>query len=331
MQSQAVVDEGVPVTWMRLDMNKEGYTDNRRSPVIFYSDPSMALISHADAITGEIMSGEKTRNAWNRAGKEWDKFGSMDLATTFGHTVRLNSLAQVREEEKRMREKLEELSPGLREKIREERKAALSPEERDVFDVQSQKKDMQISEEQREAFGRAYEKLTVTDLDVADAMPSDLRPKARYYAMQSLQANAISEHTSSYATIVNYEYWKTRCEVESSKVTADARRYMMLGDQAGEKGDPEGAKQQYELAWDEWAKIFEQYPQLIEDDMAEDLKEFIVRYKLVLDQLDEEFPRDFKLQILMKPDESEAKPGEGPGSPPGAAGTEDGQKQPPNP
>jgi hypothetical protein len=106
---------------------------------------------------------------------------------------------------------------------------------------------------------------------------------------------------------------------------------MMLGDQAGEKGDPEGAKQQYELAWDEWAKIFEQYPQLIEDDMAEDLKEFIVRYKLVLDQLDEEFPRDFKLQILMKPDESEAKPGEGPGSPPGAAGTEDGQKQPPNP
>ena len=157
-----------------------------------------------------------------------------------------------------------------------------------------------IAEDQRPAFGRAYEKLIVTDMEVVDAMPKELQTKARYYAMQSAQANTISERTSSYATIVNFEYWKTRCEVESSKVTADARRYMMLGDQAGEKGDPEGAKQQYELAWNEWATIFEQYPQLIEDDMAEDLKAVVVRYKLVLDQLDEEFPPEFKLQFLLR-------------------------------
>ena len=105
LQSEAVVDKGVPVTWMRLDMNQEGYTDKRRSPLIFYSDPSMALISHAVAVNGEVTPGEKTRNAWKRAGREWDKFGSMDLPTSFGHTVRLNSLPQLREEEKRMRRK----------------------------------------------------------------------------------------------------------------------------------------------------------------------------------------------------------------------------------
>ena len=77
---------------------------------------------------------------------------------------------------------------------------------------------------------------------------------------------------------------------------------MMLGDQAGEGADPEEAKEQYELAWDEWAKIFEQYPQLVDDEMADDLKEVIFRYKLVLDQLDEEFPEDFKLEMMMKPE-----------------------------
>ncbi|MHB8969837.1 MAG: hypothetical protein ACYC3X_08775 [Pirellulaceae bacterium] len=331
LQSEAVVDKGVPVTWMRLDMNQEGYTDKRRSPLIFYSDPSMALILHAGAVTGEVTPGEKTRNAWKRAGKEWDRFGAMDIPTSFGHAVRLNSLAQLRDEEKRMTEKLEALSPGLRDKIREERKANLTPEERAAYDAQASQKTWVISEDQQAAFGSAYEKMMVTDADVAEAMPKELQTKARYYAMQSLQANTISEHTASYAMIVNYDYWKTRCEVESSKITADARRYMMLGDQAGEKGDPEGAKQQYELAWDEWAKIFEQYPQLIKDDMAEDLKPVVVRYKLVLDQLDEEFPPEFKLEFLRQKEEPKVPPGEGPAGAPGAEGTGEGQEPLPSP
>ena len=136
-------------------------------------------------------------------------------------------------------------------------------------------------------------------MDVAQAMPKELRAKALNLARRASETAEIADHTASYCDIVNYAYWKTRCEVESKKTTADARRFMMLGDQEGEKGNPEEAKEQYELAWDEWAKIFEQYPQLVDDDMAEDLKEVILRYKLVLDQLDEEFPKDFKLQMLM--------------------------------
>ena len=82
LQSEAVVEKGVPVTWMRLDVNNEGYTDKRRSSVIFYSDPPMALISFAEAITGEIIPGEKSRDAWRRAGTEWGDFGKMDIPTT---------------------------------------------------------------------------------------------------------------------------------------------------------------------------------------------------------------------------------------------------------
>ena len=122
------------------------------------------------------------------------------------------------------------------------------------------------------AYGRAFGKLTVSDMEVAEAMPPELRAKALNYARRASEANAHwRPHFGLLREIVNYSYWKTRCEVESSKTTADARRYMMLADQAGEKGDPEGAKKQYELAWDEWVKIFEQYPQLVDDEMADRL------------------------------------------------------------
>ena len=67
--------------------------------------------------------------------------------------------------------------------------------------------------------------------------------------------------------------------------------------------------------------------------MADDLKEVITRYKLVLDQLDEEFPRDFKLQILVQQMEEEAGPARRgrKGLPGGAWRRESGQSPPPNP
>ena len=323
LQSSAVVDTGVPITWLRMDPEKEGLTDKRRSSVIFYSDPSMALIGHAEAITGEMEPGEKTRNAWRRAGIEWEKFGNLDIPTTYGHTVRLNSLRQLQAEEQRMRAKLEELSPGLREKIREERRAALTPDQRAVWE--NRKNMVDLSPDAMAAFREAFARLTVTDLDVAAALPDQLRARAIYFAMRATEANGLADRTSSYAGIVNYDYWKTRCEVEQSKVTADARRFTMLADRAADGGDPEGARGYYEQAWNEWVQIFEKYPQLLDDVMAEDLKPAVFRYKLVLDQLDEEFPKDFKLKMLDEPPDNAVLPEGMPNESGSGAGSEAGQ------
>jgi len=205
-----------------------------------------------------------------------------------------------------MRAKLEELSPGLREEIREERRAALTPDQLAVWE--NRKSMVDLSPDEMANFREAFSRLTVTDLDVAAALPDQLRARALYFAMRATEANNLADRTSSYAGIVNYDYWKTRCEVEQSKVTADARRFTMLADRAADGGDPEGARGYYEQAWDEWVQIFEKYPQLVDDVMAEDLKPAVFRYKLVLDQLDEEFPRDFKLKMLDEPPEGEMPP-----------------------
>ncbi len=296
-QSEAVVEKGIPLSWMPVDVNSEGFTATRRSPVVFYSDPPMSLISHAQAITEEMTPGEKTRNSWRRAGEVWEQFGSLDVATSWGHTVRLNTLNQFREEQNTMREKLEALVPGLREQIREQRRAELEPNERALLD--SEKNPMEMSETEMEIKQRAIQKLAVSDIDLAENLPKELQTKGRYYAMRASEAGMYASHIEVYSGTVNYEYWATRCEVEQSKITADARRLMVLADQEAEIGNPEGARKLYEQAWDEWAKIFDQYTMLVHDTMAEDLFAVISRYKTVLDQLDEEFPQDFKLQKLI--------------------------------
>ncbi len=98
--------------------------------------------------------------------------------------------------------------------------------------------------------------------------------------------------------VINYEYWLKRADVEQQKNTAEARRFVLEGDRLKSAGDPEGAAKAYEQAWDRWAKVFEAYPELLTDVMAEDLEPSIRNYEAVLSQLDRPFPSDFKLQNL---------------------------------
>ena len=91
LKSQAVVDEGIPVTWLRIDPDDEGLTDKRRSPVVFYADPPMALIDHAEAITQRDHSGRKNSKCLaNVPANHGKNMASMEIATSFGFSVRLN-------------------------------------------------------------------------------------------------------------------------------------------------------------------------------------------------------------------------------------------------
>jgi hypothetical protein len=201
LQSQAVVEKGVPVTWMRIDPDNPGYTDNRRSPVIFYSDPSMSLIRHAEAITNEIIPGERTREAWRRAGSEWDKYGSIDIPSTWGHTLRLNTLSQYHVEANRWRERLESLAPQLREEMLEDRRASLTPQEREVFELT--KHPSEWTEEDSVAYTRTRLKMMISDVELAEAMPDEHQAQARYFARRATEAALRAERIASYANIVN--------------------------------------------------------------------------------------------------------------------------------
>ena len=74
-------------------------------------------------------------------------------------------------------------------------------------------------------------------------------------------------------------------------------RLSVTADQAYRKADLEGMRNKYEQAWEEWAKIFDKYPDILEDTTAEDLVDEVKRYQWLLAQLDEPWPPPgFKLR-----------------------------------
>jgi hypothetical protein len=100
--------------------------------------------------------------------------------------------------------------------------------------------------------------------------------------------------------IVNFEYWRTRCDAERTKLALDARRNVYEADRlfaSGEKFNE--ARKQYEEAWTAWAQIFKDHPPLMDNAEAQDLIESIGHYRDLLNQLDEKFPADFVLNELL--------------------------------
>ena len=127
------------------------------------------------------------------------------------------------------------------------------------------------------------------------------RAKARYYAAQANELRTLLNRTENYGMIINYPLLGNPLPKWNNRKRLPMRDdIMMLGTQAAENGDPDEARKQFELAWDEWEKVFEAHPEFVDDAMGDDLLDPILAYKMVLEQLDEEFPRDFKLNSLLE-------------------------------
>ncbi|MBI2479434.1 MAG: IRE (iron responsive element), partial [Planctomycetia bacterium] len=97
-----------------------------KAPHIFYSDGPKALMNYANTIETEGVLDEKAQYAWRRAGENWHTYGNRIVPTSWGIRIRLNDEEAVRAEAERLSDELDKLVPGLRDKITQEKIAALS-------------------------------------------------------------------------------------------------------------------------------------------------------------------------------------------------------------
>ena len=66
------------------------------------------------------------------------------------------------------------------------------------------------------------------------------------------------------------------------------------------------AKQAYEEAFAAWREVLDASPVLRADQITkDDINEVVDRYRKVLDQLDEPFPKSFPLQEILNPKPAE--------------------------
>ena len=117
------------------DVVAQGRPIKGNSPLLFYSRPAMCLIKYAEALEEEGRFGEVAKNAWLKAAEGWTEFGNRDLPTQYGHFIRLSEKEEFDQKASAARDKLEQLAPGLRERVLVERVSALDEKQREAYGI----------------------------------------------------------------------------------------------------------------------------------------------------------------------------------------------------
>ncbi|MBX3412347.1 MAG: hypothetical protein KF708_06475 [Pirellulales bacterium] len=310
------------------------------SPLVFYSKAASSQMSYATAIEEDGTFGDTARIAWERGGREWRQFGDVDLPTHVGQTIRLNDLERLLALTGKTADELNALQPGLRDQIHEEKLAALTEAERAVLDVPAEQRNF----EQEELAAVASRKIDVTVEEIAERVDESNRAKADELVKKINEQAPTMGLISSNRQIVNFEYWRMRCEVEKTSEAIQTRELIHRAQQKVRDTDFEGARADYETAFRHWKTVLDKFPEMRSDGVVgEDMYRVIVRYHELLKQLDEPFPRDFILQEIIEDHEPSSYRGE-PGTHPadeveaapqeeasGATSAGDPSEQPPVP
>ncbi len=276
-------------------VDTEGVPIRGKSPLVFHGQVPMSRINYSVAIEDEGFLDEKAELAWRLAGNEFRAFGDRQIPTSWGENIQLNAYERVREDMARTTLDLDELLPGVRDEILKEKFASLSPEQREAQKIP-------FTERTAETYMPAIEaeqKLLIRPTEIANRSSAELRDKARRLARRIEELETTADRIHRYRDQVNYDYWKTRCSAEQKNEAVQARKHMFEGNRLKEDARLDEAEKEYELAWELWDKIFQEFP-MLEEDRSDDLMAAINKYVEVLLAMDKKVPEDFKLKRVME-------------------------------
>jgi hypothetical protein len=293
--------------------------EGKMGPLLFYDQSAKCKISFAEAIEKDGHFGKDGRvalDAWKKAEAAWIEYGMREMPGR-SRSGRVHRLAEYKKRPKqllKLRQQLDALKPGLREKLREEKLATLEADWQAAYRVPREDRNPQ----QRDLAGRAARELaTITDKIVADKITGENHEKALELAAEIRTEMLIIGDLLLSLNIVPYDAWLQRCIVEQSPHVLEGRQRLYLANQqylkarldsAPSTGAPSsndneqelGAKQQFELGFAAWARAFEEFPSLYEDrPICEDLAIVVVIYQQrILDRA--ELPEDFPLMKVLE-------------------------------
>ncbi len=268
----------------------------RTTALIFHSEPMMTMINYSRALEDDGLFGAAARAAWEKAGKEMRDFAVREIPTTWDVPIRLGLREEELSRASRINEELETLLPGQFLAMEERLRDGLAPEMKEAVAVPP----MDRTDAQQRAAYMAQEMTRVSWPMVAREAPADVRDKARNLSRQWLEANETAEIINRYREIVNFDFWRACCEAEVTEPALRAREATWSAAKEFENARLQPAKKFYEDAFVAWREVLDASPILRNDTITnEDINDYIVRYRKVLEQLDEPFPRPFVLQDVV--------------------------------
>lgn len=266
------------------------------SPLIFFKDAAMSQINYSARIEEEGFLDETARFSWRQAQKDWEDYGNRQIPHSSGTLIKLGDLQVVQERLIEAQKKFDELLPGAKEKLRQEKYNALTDAQRKAYDTPLDQLDqLRIADRQM-----AEDRMLITNAEIAAKAPPEKRAEARKAVLRLDNLQTELSRILSYRQQVNYDYWHVRCVSEQTDEVLGARKGIYEGEKQLQSGSLEAAKATFEDAFQKWQKIYAQYPILEADVTALDLVPAIKNYFKTLRQLDLEIPKDFVLRGMLE-------------------------------
>lgn len=279
-------------------VDEEGASIGGKSPVVFRSEAPMCQMNYAGAIEEEGTFGKVAQDAWKKAGELWQQFGALEIPTSGGEkTIRLNDKEGLEQFAAEKIAQLDAMQPGLREEIIERKRNDLPAEQREALETSEDER----TQEQWTLAAEAEQLIKVSHEEVARNLPRAQRAEALKLAKEAERAEEEARFIGRYRDIVNFEYWRRHAEVEQDPVTLEARRLIYYGRQAMERdADLDKALALFEEGLRAWRRVFDKYPDLLDDrTTVEDTQDIIESYRRLLHLRDQPFPKDFILQDVL--------------------------------
>ena len=277
-------------------VDNQGIPISGNSPLIFRSEAPMCLMNYADAVEADGTFGPKAQAAWKNASDKWEEYGRVEIPTSSGTTIRLGDYQDLMRELLDTVKKLNDIEPGLFVKLIKEKAKTLSPDQIEALQVPAPAR----TPDQQNLVREVSETVQVNYMDVAKAIQGARQTEAIKLAERAQKLEDDITAIRRYRSIVNFEYWWLRANVEQMLQTLEARETIYKADQALAEGDLPTAKDAYTKGLAVWRRVLDQFPPLVADKtVGDDLMDVIKRYGKLLAQLDETFPDPFILQDIV--------------------------------
>lgn len=299
LQAENKVREGAPLS-------------TNTSHLMFYREAPSQFRNAAMDLEKEFRPQEPARRMWEEAFDAWNTYGNRSLKTSWETQLRLNDRQAKRDQVRELQAELDAFAPGERDRQVQLLRQNLDPEQLAAFDKPAEERNPQELFMAVDAFNR----LQVDDQRIVDAVEESQKEEA-YRVLRRLQMARVElQRIDQYRSTVNYTYWLKRCEAEQTLTNLNARAAIYDANELDERGvisatetiDPvtgntiisPGPIEKYEEAFELWAQIFKQFPELIDGVTAEELSDEIEKYRVKLDQKGEPFPEPFVLDFVFQ-------------------------------
>jgi hypothetical protein len=294
---------------------------------MFYMFRPAQIRNRGLSLQEEHRTDDVIQEVWQYADTAWKDYGNREILNGFGIPFRMEESHRRREDIKRLRKELDQLTPGARaEQVAQiQQETTLTPREKMLLDLPAD----QRTDEQERQVNRLVEQLQDSDqyidAKIARKAQGDDQMVAVRLSDKILELVQLEKTESKDSRNVNYDFWRSRNEAEAKDLTISARqalydaRRMRRASIYDDEFDVDyvtkertstkkGALSLYLDAFGQWSEVFRLYPNLQDSPLSDDIAEEMHQYQTMLGFSNQQWPDNFPLQWLIDVREKNGEP-----------------------